>query len=147
MKNKSALFIVLLLLFPALLLAGCGQASLNEAQTLLRLAVPEASAQKMAPPADEEQETGQELESEVLEMLQDTLTQIYHRVSPSVVNIQVAVQSSIQSDQMPSFPGMPSLPDSIALHSDDRAMAIAFNRFAETRDVKDGQVLRRFDTA
>jgi serine protease Do len=123
MKNKSALFIMLLLLLPALLLAGCGQATINEAGTSLQPAVAEASAQQTTQSvvseasaqettalADEELEVAQLLEGDVLDVLQNTLAQIYAQVNPSVVNIQVTVQSSAQSGRMPSFPGMPSMP-------------------------------------
>jgi len=119
---KSELLVVLLLL-SALLLAGCGQPTLNEAGTLLQPVVAEASAQQTTQSvvseasaqettvlADEEPEAEQLLQGDVLDVLQDTLGQIYDQVNPSVVNIQVTVQSSGQSGRMPSFPGMPSLP-------------------------------------
>jgi serine protease Do len=137
MKNKSALYIVLLLLLPALLLAGCGQATPSEAGSSLQTAVAEASAklttqgvvseasaqqttqavvseasaQETAAMADEELRAEQLQEGDLLDVLQNTLAQVYAQVNPSVVNIQVTVQSGVQSNGMPSFPGMPSTPD------------------------------------
>ena len=121
--NKSVLLVVLLLL-PALLLAGCGQATLKEAGTSLQPAVAavraqqttqsvvsEASAQESTAPADERLEVEPLLEGDVLDVLQNRLAQIYAQVNPSVVNIQVTVRSSVQSNQMPSFPGGPSSPE------------------------------------
>ena len=122
-KLKSELLVVLLLL-SALLLAGCGQASLNEAgaltqpavaessaQQTTQLVVSEASTQQTTGPADEDPEAEQLVQSDVLDVLQDTLGQIYAQVNASVVNIQVTVQSSGRAYQMPSFPGMPSMPE------------------------------------
>jgi serine protease Do len=122
-KDKSALLVVLLLL-SALLLAGCGQATLNEAGILLQPAVAEASAQQTTQSVvseagaqettvleDENLEVEQLLEGDVLDVLQNTLAQIYAQVNPSVVNIQVVAQSSAQSSRMPSFPGTPSMPE------------------------------------
>jgi len=121
--SKLAMLVMLLLL-SGLLLAGCGQASHIEGQALLQSAVSEVDAQQTTQSvlsearsqqttvlADEEIETGGLGESEVLEVLQDRLAQIYDRVKPSVVNIQVTVQSSVQSTQMPSLPGGPSWPE------------------------------------
>jgi len=51
--------------------------------------------------------------SQVLDVLQTTLGQIYDQVNPSVVNIQMTINSSGQSFRMPSIPGMPSLPNQI----------------------------------
>ena len=120
--KKSALFIVLLLL-PALLLAGCGQATLKEAEVLPQPTVAEVTAQQTTQSIVSEASTQdttaqaeeladhQLLEGDVLDVLQDTLGQIYAQVNPSVVNIQVTVQGSGRSDQIPSFPGMPSFPE------------------------------------
>ncbi len=105
MKSKFALVVVLLLL-SALLLAGCSQPSLNLKGTLLQPAVSEASAQETTLQAGQTPDA-----SEVLDVLQNTLTQIYDQVNPSVVNIQMTIDSSGQSFRMPSIPGMPSLPD------------------------------------
>jgi hypothetical protein len=86
------------------------QATLNEAGALLQPAVAEASAQQTTQTvvsgasaqettalADGELEAEQLLEGDVLDVLQNTLAQNYAQVSPSVVNIQVTVQSSIQA--------------------------------------------------
>ena len=108
--KKSVILVVLVLLF-ALPLAGCSQPSLNLKGTLLPSALSEASAQETTPEVDQQPGAGPALEaSEVLDVLQNRLTQIYDQVSPSVVNIQMSMQSSGQSGQMPSFPGMPSIP-------------------------------------
>ncbi|MEJ2733123.1 MAG: trypsin-like peptidase domain-containing protein [Anaerolineae bacterium] len=123
-RNVKSELLVVLLLLSALLLAGCGQASLNEAGALLQPAVAEASAQQTTQSvvseasaqqttalADEEPEAEQLLAGDVLDVLQGTLGQIYAQVTPSVVNVQVTVQSSTRTSQMPSFPGMPSMPE------------------------------------
>jgi uncharacterized lipoprotein YajG len=81
--NRFAMLVMLLLL-SGLLLAGCGQASLTEAQTLLQSTVSEIGAQQTTQSvvsearsqqttvaAVEEMETEQLLESEVLEVLQN----------------------------------------------------------------------------
>jgi S1-C subfamily serine protease len=47
----------------------------------------------------------------VLDVLQNRLSQIYDQVNPSVVNIQMTLSSSGQSFDLPSIPGMPSLPN------------------------------------
>ena len=128
--KKSAVLIVVLL-FSALLLAGCGQASLNGADVALQPAVAdvdarqttqsvvsEAGTQDAAAAANEGLAVEPLLEGSVLDVLQDTLAQIYAQVNPSVVNIQVTVQNSVQSGRMPSFPGMPEqAPESEGLAS------------------------------
>jgi len=100
-KGKFALVGVLLLLF-ALVLAGCSQPSLS----LMQPAVSNASAQETTSQAGQVPDA-----SQVLDVLQNTLTQIYDQVNPSVVNIQMTIDSSGQSFGLPSIPGMPSLPD------------------------------------
>jgi len=102
--KKFALVGVLLLVL-ALALAGCSQSSLNLKGTVLDPAEAQASTQETTSQAA--QVPGA---SEVLDVLQNTLTQIYDEVSPSVVNIQMTIDSSGQSSEMPSIPGMPSLP-------------------------------------
>ena len=103
MRKKFALVGVLLLL-AALVLAGCSQPSLN----LIQPSVSNASAQETTSQAAQAPDA-----SQVLDVLQTTLGQIYDQVSPSVVNIQMTINSSGQSFRMPSIPGMPSLPNQI----------------------------------
>jgi serine protease Do len=131
MKTRYS-YLVVLLLLAALLLAGCSQLSLGETDTLVQGAASEADAQQATQAVVSEttaQQTAQSvmietsaqqattqaaeqvLQSDVLDVLQDTLAQIYTRVSPSVVNIQVTVQSTAGTDQVPSFPRMPSIPE------------------------------------
>ncbi len=117
MKGKFALVVVLLLL-PALMLAGCSQPSQYLKGVLAEPTAAEASAQETTSQATQVSEVrqvsaaGQQLDAgDVLDVLQNTLTQIYDQVNPSVVNIQMTVKSSSQSFEMPSFPGMPSLPE------------------------------------
>jgi serine protease Do len=118
--KKSAPYIVLLLL-AALLLAGCSPLSLVETDTAVQATVSETdaqqttqsvvsevSAQETTTLPDEEPEAEHLLQGDVLDVLQNTLGQIYAQVNPSVVNIQVTAQRSAQSGQMPSFRGMPS---------------------------------------
>lgn len=121
MKRTYALVVVLLLL-PVLLLAGCSsQSALSVlrdavvdstqseagARQSTQLAASEASVQESTESAVQESPAGLVQESDVLEALQDTLGQIYEQVNPSVVNIQMTVQGGIQSFDMPQFPGMP----------------------------------------
>jgi len=103
-KVKLALVGVLLLLL-ALVLAGCGQPSLGLNGTVLQPAVAQASSQESTSQAGQAPDA-----SQVLDVLQNTLGQIYDQVNPSVVNIQMTISSS-QSFGTPSFPGMPSLPE------------------------------------
>jgi serine protease Do len=119
--NKKFVLVAVLLLLPALLLAGCSLPFPSLRGTSLQPAVSEATAQPTTQPAASQagaQPTTQVSEAEpvleanqVLDVLQNTLTQIYDQVNPSVVNIHVSVNSSGQSFQMPSFPGMPSIPE------------------------------------
>ena len=117
MKGKFALVVVLLLL-PALMLAGCSQPSQYLKGVLAEPTAAEVNTQETTSQATQVSEVrqvsaaGQQLEAgDVLDALQNTLTQIYDRVNPSVVNIQMTVKSSSQYYDMPSFPGMPSLPE------------------------------------
>ena len=99
--------LVVVVLLPALVLAGCSKPSLDLKGTVLQPSVSQASSEEAS------SQTGQELEaSEVLDVLQNALTQIYEQVSPSVVNIQMTMDSIGQAE-IPSFPGMPSLPDNM----------------------------------
>lgn len=117
MKGKIALVVVLLLL-PALMLAGCSEPSQYLKGVLTGPTEAEVDAQEATSQANEVSEVkqvvkaGQELDaSDVLDALQNTLTQIYEQVNPSVVNIQMTVKSTSQYFDMPSLPGMPSLPE------------------------------------
>ena len=106
MKSRFALLVVLLLL-SALVLAGCSQSSLNLKGTVLEPAVAQASTQETTSQAGQTPDA-----SEVLDVLQNTLGQIYDQVNPSVVNIQMTMNGAGQTE-IPSFPGMPSLPDNM----------------------------------
>ena len=109
---RKSVLVVALLLVPALLLAGCSLPSLNLKGTSLQPAPSEATALQPTLQSTQEPEAQPVIEAnEVLDVLQNTLAQIYDQVSPSVVNIQVSTQGSGQSFQMPSFPGMPSIPE------------------------------------
>ena len=81
--KKFALVGVLLLVL-TLALAGCSQSSLNLKGTVLDPAEAQASTQETTSQAAKVPGA-----SEVLDVLQNTLTQIYDEVSPSVVNIRV----------------------------------------------------------
>ena len=105
MKGKFALVGVLLLLF-AVVLAGCSQPSLNLKGTVLQPSVSQASSQETTSQAAQAPDA-----SQVLDVLQNRLSQIYDQVNPSVVNIQMTLSSSGQSFGLPSIPGMPSLPN------------------------------------
>jgi serine protease Do len=104
-KGKFALVGVLLLLF-AVVLAGCSQPSLNLKGTVLQPSVSQASSQETTSQAAQAPDA-----SQVLDVLQNRLSQIYDQVNPSVVNIQMTLSSSGQSFDVPSIPGMPSLPN------------------------------------
>jgi serine protease Do len=109
--NKKFALVVVLLLLASLLLAGCNLPSLSLSDTTVQSEASAANTQQATTPAEEEPAAGPVLEeSEILQVLQNTLTEIYEQVSPSVVNIQVSVTSSSRSGQVPSFPGIPSLP-------------------------------------
>jgi len=116
-KGKFALVVVLLLL-PALILTGCSQPSQYLKGVLAKPTEAEVNAQETAAQAPQATEVrqvskaGQEMEADdVLDALQDKLIRIYEQVNPSVVNIQMTVKSSSQYFDMPSFPGMPSIPE------------------------------------
>ncbi len=117
MKGKFALVVVLLLL-PALVLAGCSQPSQYLKSVLLEPTAAEVDAEEATSQATQAtevrqvSEASQELNADdVLDAIQNTLTQIYDQVNPSVVNIQMTVKSSSLYYDMPSFPGMPSMPE------------------------------------
>ena len=97
MKGKLVLILALVLV-PTLLLAGCGLPSLSLEPLASRLDVvtPLRVRAELTQPASPDAalaqgpaDTAAPTSGNVLDALQDTLGDVYHRVNPSVVNIQV----------------------------------------------------------
>ncbi len=103
--STKMVFLLAVLLLPALVLSGCGlpasaQTSATEAGASLA-----ALAQGLAPA------TGQAVApagGDLLDALQDKLALIYDEVNPSVVNIQVVLSAG---SGLSGFEGIPNLPD------------------------------------
>jgi S1-C subfamily serine protease len=132
--NRNRTLILSLILMVALVTSACGigaaiQESANnslesqleellpEVQNQVEQAVEEVQPEKPAPQA----EPVAPLDPGLLAAYESTLTNIYNRVNPSVVNIRVVSQGGALQDlgelpdmpffNMPDFPGMPEVPD------------------------------------
>jgi serine protease Do len=121
-KRFSAIVAVLIL--ATLVLSACSLPDLKAYMPQSQVEAPAAAAQPKAVVTQVESkaavtnsqttnQSGPLAESDVLNAIQDRLTQIYSQVNPSVVNIDVVIQGTSTGQQfpgMPSIPGFPNMP-------------------------------------
>lgn len=109
-------FVLAVLIISALLLSACNGIQFQipsvsgQASPLLESKKPAETIKAETAPNSTAQNTS---ESEVLAAYQNTLQDIYTRVSPSVVNIRVVQDSPVSGldlNQLPQIPGLPDMP-------------------------------------
>jgi len=120
--SKKITFLMAVVLLPVLVLSGCGLPASSTGAAIAQTAVPKAGASVAAllqglDPA--RVQAAAPASGDLLDALQERLGLIYDQVNPSVVNIQVVLQSESATLGFEGIPDMPQgqIPEASALGS------------------------------